>query len=293
LKQKIILVLLAIVLAACANKKDGILSAKTHAPKVVWADVRSDISEAITGTLTCSQASLSIGFCRNDALLSPAKSEAALSDFCRGQPLLDMAQITNQTERVALAQWIDSIVSEPSFTGLAYPNKSMTKARFKELHDADQRLRLLDVSGQSIAPETVYAAKWIANCAYSRYVATLIKPHLTPQFITALNDDEALATHVWVLVQHSDFDPAWQASVAQQFETSPIISMRKNAAFLIDRALVARGQPQKYGTQLRCSNGRREPFPVAQAVGVDDRRGSVGMEPLQERISSFPRPCPK
>jgi hypothetical protein len=57
---------------------------------------------------------------------------------------------------------------------------------------------------------------------------------------------------------------------------------------LEDRLLMEEGKPQIYGTQIaRGENGRPELWPIDDAEHVDERRASVGLEPLSEYLKRF------
>ena len=78
----------------------------------------------------------------------------------------------------------------------------------------------------------------------------------------------------WLLVQHSDRDPAFQAAVLAKMkplekagEVAP-----DNVAYLEDRVRVNHGRPQLYGTQ--------DSKPIEDPAHVDDRRLTKGMVPL-------------
>lgn len=291
---KLITICLSVLLLqACAQTEFRPVRSEVVAQEMVWTDVHSDMLEVITGDLECSKTSLMIVFCRKDEMLSPVRSDALLSDSCRGQPLTDIEIVKDQAERKDLARWIDSIFSEKDFYFLRTLQMPLTKQDFNDFHDADQRLRLLNITEYSTDTKNAYTVKWIAICAYNRFVTASIKPRLTKEYIGYLDNDEEFATYVWILVQHSDFDPQWQEFVAQRFGRSSKIFMRRNAAFLTDRVLVAKGLSQRYGTQLRCLQGQRVPFPLENPETVDDRRRWAGMGTLKQRIADFPRPCPK
>jgi hypothetical protein len=56
-----------------------------------------------------------------------------------------------------------------------------------------------------------------------------------------------------------------------------------NLAYLEDRVLVGRGEPQIYGTQIGCGPDGPEPAkPIAEEANVDDRR----IDPLADSIHS-------
>jgi hypothetical protein len=100
-----------------------------------------------------------------------------------------------------------------------------------------------------------------------------------------VGDDGAQAA--WLLVQHADADPAFQreclglltAAVGQGE------ARRAHLALLTDRVLVAEGQPQEYGTQLRYRGGECVPFPLRDPEQVDERRAAMALQPLAEYVA--------
>ena len=53
-------------------------------------------------------------------------------------------------------------------------------------------------------------------------------------------------------------------------------------AYLMDRVLVHRGEPQVYGTQYRIRDGVPELWTVRDPAGLDERRAALGLEPEAE-----------
>jgi hypothetical protein len=63
-------------------------------------------------------------------------------------------------------------------------------------------------------------------------------------------------------------------------------------AYLEDRVAVNRGQARRYGTQVRCRDGRSEPAtPLVDAAGVDGLRADVGLQPPAESYEEFAEAC--
>jgi hypothetical protein len=105
------------------------------------------------------------------------------------------------------------------------------------------------------------------------------------------------ASAAWLLVQHADRDPEFQArclpllqAAAERGEVP-----KSGMAFLTDRVLRASGKPQVYGTQydsvhdadgkpLRDAAGRIQYLPprVIDPGHLDERRRSVGLGPWAE-----------
>lgn len=89
----------------------------------------------------------------------------------------------------------------------------------------------------------------------------------------------------WLLVQHAVLEPEFQASCV------PLLAAAAAAgeapawqfAYLQDRVLVSRGEPQVYGTQYRMTEtGKSVPFEIGHAEGVDERRRAIGLPTLEE-----------
>jgi hypothetical protein len=88
----------------------------------------------------------------------------------------------------------------------------------------------------------------------------------------------------WLLVQHADREPVFQAEVLAVLEdlvplgeTSP-----SNYAYLYDRVARAQGRPQRYGTQGVCVGATWEPHPLEDPEAVDELRSSVGLGSLAD-----------
>jgi hypothetical protein len=96
---------------------------------------------------------------------------------------------------------------------------------------------------------------------------------------------ETGARDYWVMVQHCDFDPAFQAKVLQELE----IQVKKgnadgqNFGLLTDRVNLNTGKKQIYGTQVTYvpATGQAIPKPLADSLNVNKRRQSLGFEPIE------------
>ena len=89
----------------------------------------------------------------------------------------------------------------------------------------------------------------------------------------------------WLLAQHADADPDFQAEVLALME--PLVdrgeAKPRHFALLTDRVLLARGEMQVYGTQFQDdADGVMRPMPTRDWATVDERRASVGLAPLAE-----------
>jgi hypothetical protein len=89
----------------------------------------------------------------------------------------------------------------------------------------------------------------------------------------------------WLLVQHAGVDaPDFQHRMLAQIEATPQAFGFRNGepALLADKVLVARGAPQRYGTQFELRSGRYAPLPIEAPANVDARRAAVGLMPLAD-----------
>jgi hypothetical protein len=96
---------------------------------------------------------------------------------------------------------------------------------------------------------------------------------------------EQAAHAAWLLVQHADANPDFQEKclelmkAAAPGEVTPV-----DIAYLTDRVLVARGQPQVYGTQCEEVDGRFQPKVCIEPESLDQRREEVGLQPIKEYL---------
>lgn len=97
----------------------------------------------------------------------------------------------------------------------------------------------------------------------------------------------------WLLVQHADSDPNFQASCAflleqlvPKGETDP-----KNFAYLYDRIAVKfpdLGIKQKYGTQARIEKNKIELYPyMGTARELNERRKMVGLDSIEQYLKTL------
>lgn len=105
------------------------------------------------------------------------------------------------------------------------------------------------------------------------------------------------AAAAWLLVQHADADPAFQAQVLALIKALPQGEVSNHEQMLLtDRVLAGQGEPQRYGSQLQATGGRWQPKPLeGTAAEVDERRAAMGEMPLADYIcvasQLFPPPA--
>jgi hypothetical protein len=101
---------------------------------------------------------------------------------------------------------------------------------------------------------------------------------------------EKSSNNFWLLVQHADAHPDFQRQVLKLM--LPEVK-RKNAnpsifAYLTDRVAINTGQPEEYGTQVEYKGpglGKVVPKSLRDAAYVNQRRATIGMEPLENYLA--------
>lgn len=102
------------------------------------------------------------------------------------------------------------------------------------------------------------------------------------------------ATAAWLIAQHADHDVALQARWLVLIEEAAAAGQADptEAAYLSDRVAVNLGEPQRYGTQIRCRAGQPTPAtPIEAEASVDARRREVGLEPLIDYYDELSLMC--
>ena len=100
------------------------------------------------------------------------------------------------------------------------------------------------------------------------------------------------ASAAWILAQHADRDPEFQARALELMR--PLVAQGEAApdefALLTDRVLLAQGEKQVYGTQFAPDeNGVRRPRPVVEPEGLNERRRSMGLDSIEKYARSLGR----
>jgi hypothetical protein len=87
----------------------------------------------------------------------------------------------------------------------------------------------------------------------------------------------------WLLVQHADHDPTFQADCLKLMNKLPKGEVSLiNIAYLEDRVRVANNKPQLYGTQFYQEGDTFGPRPIEDSENLDNRRKKVGLEPFKD-----------
>lgn len=125
-----------------------------------------------------------------------------------------------------------------------------------------------------------------ADAQNTMWLDEIIKQHgwLTKSLV---GEDGAQAA--FLIVQHSPA-PQFQKKCLELLEKA--VSQNEadmiNLAYLTDRIRIFEGKPQVYGTQGQTdADGFLIPFPIEDEEHVDERRQSIGLEPIAEYFKSM------
>ncbi len=104
----------------------------------------------------------------------------------------------------------------------------------------------------------------------------------------------AISDHAWILVQHADGYPGFQADVLERMQ--PYLEnggvRPKHYAYLYDRVAVNTGQLQLYGTQptWKCEeDGSMRLKPLEDPATVNQRRKAMGLNTVEEGLETMTR----
>ncbi len=95
---------------------------------------------------------------------------------------------------------------------------------------------------------------------------------------------EDAAAAAWLLAQHADLDPEFQAKCLDLMKTAfgKGDVTGQHLAYLTDRVLLKQGKKQIYGTQFVGFGKDAVPSPIEDEANVDKRRAEVGLGTLEE-----------
>ncbi|MHA6670150.1 DUF6624 domain-containing protein [Homoserinimonas sp. A447] len=110
--------------------------------------------------------------------------------------------------------------------------------------------------------------------------------------IALVGDDGEEAA--WAIAQHSDLDPEFQRFALEQLRKAVDVDQASpgNLAYLEDRVAAGAGEPQTYGTQMRCGPDGPEPAtPIEDEAGLEQRRADAGLDPFADYLLEMTAIC--
>jgi hypothetical protein len=91
----------------------------------------------------------------------------------------------------------------------------------------------------------------------------------------------------WLIVQHADGDPSYQAYVESILEgkVKSGDTDSRNFASLSDRIAVRAGRPQRFATQMECVDGEWLAPNIEEPRELDARRAAMGLPSYREQVA--------
>jgi hypothetical protein len=143
--------------------------------------------------------------------------------------------------------------------------------------DVDQRSRA--GFNTQMAPEEMAIIERV-DAVHTARMKKIVEQHGWPGR-SLVGEDGAHAA--WLLVQHASTDFMVNCLPLLERAAKTGEASAKDYAYLFDRVRMNQSQPQVYGTQFKSdSDGKLVLHPIEDAEHVDERRRSIGLEPLAE-----------
>lgn len=178
------------------------------------------------------------------------------------------------------------------------PEIARIQSRIRELWAHDQAARMVYIGTQ--AEDAKGPDRWARGLAVERAVGADAASYVTMRELLETYDwidihrfGGAISSHAWILVQHADDHPDFQALALARME--PYLEnngvKKDDYAYLFDRVAVNHGRKQRYGTQpdWKCKNGKMQLKPLEDPENVDQRRAEMGLGTAAEGLAQMNR----
>jgi hypothetical protein len=146
------------------------------------------------------------------------------------------------------------------------------------MREEDQSIRMREINASSKGRATLAKQMENTDLRLTRELKKIVAAHGWPTI--ALVGSKASEAAGLILIHSRDHD--WQAqmlpSLQRLAEQEKIFG--DQVALLTDKILVARGVPQKFGTQFKFVNGKMIMEPVEDPPHLEQRRARYGLPPM-------------
>lgn len=129
------------------------------------------------------------------------------------------------------------------------------------------------------------------DAARTERLAAIIAQHGWPTFDLVGEDGEDAA---WAIAQHADLDPDLQRCALEHLRIAVDAGQASpgNLAYLDDRIQVAAQAPQRYGTQIACTDDGPVPAtPLADADAIEQIRAEADLPPYADYLAEMAEIC--
>lgn len=178
---------------------------------------------------------------------------------------------------------------------------SLTKAQdlkiisrtIDSLKQVDQEVRAEFRKAINNNNDSLNLAQISVNIRYADSLNYIIIKDIFKKFgFLGLNKVSETTSHnFWLLVQHADRHPDFQAKVldSMKIEVNKNNASNINYAYLFDRVNVNSGKPQLYGTQLELNKNETSYVlkPTVDIENLNKRRQEINLEPIENYIKEM------
>ena len=159
--------------------------------------------------------------------------------------------------------------------------------------DQDVQSKIMAAINNKIPFDSIQKLQDLEQHIFKKHIPLIKSIYSKHGYPTKEKVGQQASTHFFVLIQHSDNDPAFQAEmlpILEKLSKEGKVS-RADYAYLYDRVQRNTGGMQRYGTQLSYDengnlfdNQNRIIYPkdLAEPHKVDERRKEVGLEPIEQ-----------
>jgi hypothetical protein len=206
---------------------------------------------------------------------------AILNGVARAEDPFD-AQLTRQCP--GMSAWIKvqeaKAAAARKIASPSAPSHPALRDELLKMSDADQKARNAAIADNGKHP----AISAEVHAVDGRNLPRIKQVDAAQGFPTAAQVGKDGVSAAWLLVQHADRDPTFQAHVLDElrprFGTGDISA--QDFSLLTDRVFTAQGKPQRYGSQFTTVDGRMQPKPMEMPAKVDQRRAAIGLPPMAD-----------
>ncbi|WP_430501472.1 DUF6624 domain-containing protein [Micromonospora trifolii] len=173
----------------------------------------------------------------------------------------------------------------PSSAPPAAPSTPSPASFDRALHDELIAMLERDQADREGTPQSE------SDQARTERLKEIIRSHGWPTFALVGEDGGNAA---WAIAQHSDQDPTFQQEALDLLRAAVAARQASpgNLAYLEDRVAVGRGEPQGYGTQIRCGpDGPVPTTPIRDEPAVERRRAEAGLPTLASYLAEMTTIC--
>jgi hypothetical protein len=169
------------------------------------------------------------------------------------------------------------------------PTEPALRLELLEMAALDQAVRTgIAPPGDDRTADELFAIWDAVDAANSARMAEILDEYGWPGFRLVGRDGASAA---WLLIQHADLTPDLQERglLLMTVAVEEGDADSGDWAYLVDRVLVANGEPQVYGTQWELTEaGEWTPrTPIEDEANVDARRASVGLGTLDDYLAEL------